>query len=220
MNDPIPERHEHDLSSRFDQGNTLPGDEVERSAFDFYGRVREGLRGHSIPPIDARRLADAMRRAVAEDTKPAPAFRWPFARRTRLAWAVALMAIGLSAAYLAWPPQKTPGIDPIREIRLVNQSTIREEKVIADLHARLHQGQRVKIPRSSQAILTLADASVVTCAPGTELAVRFDRDRWITLDRGEISVKAAHLDDSTFTVQTPLVDVVAVGTEFEVEILR
>ncbi|MFB3788513.1 MAG: FecR family protein [bacterium] len=219
MNDPIPERREHDLSSRFDQGKTVPRDEVEQSVFVFYGRVRAGLRGHSIPPIDTRRMADAMRRAMAEQAKTAPIFQWPFAR-PRLAWAVALMAIGLSAAYLAWPPQKTPGIDPIREIRLVNQSTFREQKVIDELHARLRQGRRVRIPRSNQAILTLADGSVTTCAPGTELAVRFDRDRWITLDRGEISVKAAHLDGSTFTVQTPLVDVVAVGTEFEVEILR
>lgn len=240
MIDPIPERKELDLSERFDRGERNTNDPLERNAFDVYGRIQAGLAAHRTPEIDKTALAHKMSRELerspGRQRRKRAGFIWP--AFPKLAWisGFAVIVIGVIYGFMQWTGQFTVAKNPVANIQMAVLSESRflpnpwlrseiiyiEESMVdrivtSDWKRRLQRGESVAMPGTAEAKLTLIDGSIVVCSPGAKMSIRFADKRVITLDKGMITVNAAH-DDSEMIVETPLIDVVVTGTVFQVEV--
>ena len=208
MNDSLSEKKERELSERYDRGDRSPRDDMEASVFEFYRQTREYLKEHSAPALNvpslSKRLADEMGTISQERESFLSFFTWI----PKFVWAGAAIVILLVSAI---------GIGSW----WISTAPMMEEDGTQWIH-RLQSGKTVFIPGETgekREAVKLADGSMLTCYSQSTVRVRINNSkREIHLDYGKINVNAAHIEDSTMIVYTPLVDIHVVGTTFNVEV--
>lgn len=203
MNDFHSFEEEHRLSQQFDSQAPAPEREADRAVWERYRQIRSGLQSSRIPDIDQ---ADLRRAMLATAHHPEPAIH------NRFVWAVAAAAgIVMFVSLVVF--QSRDHSKTVIACQTVEVTTSAEP----DWLPSLQKSRLVTIPE--KATLTLADHSTLACMPGTRLSIEMEPQRVITLQRGKISLKVQPKNNSNFSVKTPLLDVVVLGTEFDVEIL-
>ena len=220
MTPDLSNNQERRLSERYSRGKKSTRDETEARVFQAYDMIGNALRSRKVSDFDAEALANRMAREMDRGGTPkrSPAFEGRFRRVcAQAALGAVLLIIGLSALWAALDAGKTRSV---RSVEWVDASTGKEKGVPLLWKHTLETGRMVDVPDNVQAELKLAEGSVVTCVPGTSLAVRKDAQRKIKLDSGRIAVRAAHIPNSTLSVETPLGDVQVLGTVFWVEVVR
>lgn len=201
------EMREWELSDRFDRGDLHASTPDERRIVKTYELIRGEMKRHPVPVIDRSAIMRVLKNETGEQPSQSSS-RW---RRLKPVFAYGgftgfLILFGLLVFF--FQPK------PVQQIRISG-----EPQAVSWLwKTRMQWGKPVTIPKKCEAELQLADGSIVSCSPETRIAVRFDTNREIDLDRGAITVHAAHIESSTMVVQTPLLKINVVGTVFHVEV--
>lgn len=222
------EPQERDYSDRFDRGVRQGQDAEETRAFQSYEHIRQRLHTYSIPHFNHTQLSQQMAAEMKRpkyrpfgwlgwiERIPTPAFAGACA-------IVLMVVIAVSIFYMKQP--KVRVIISAVTTRVISNGTLPSLPWFWE--SRLQQGKLVTVPYDKSLTLMIFDGSIVTCAPGTQLAVPIKprkmgerRERCIVLEAGKITVQAKSIPNSTLTVETPLLDVEVVGTVFTVTVNR
>lgn len=218
MKDPISEKQELEFSERFDRGKQPTNDPREHSVFAGYERIRQGLQGYTLPPLDLpaleRRLQAEMRSLTASQKKSG--WKWIWILKPAMA-ALALFLIFVAGLEIVKSRIKE---NPVQQIEWISQADCTPQKVSPLWLRRLQGGKMVQVPAGVFAQMRLCDGSKLTCTADSELSIRIGNERCITLLSGAISVEAKPNIRRRMIVKTPLLDVVVTGTVFHVEVVK
>ncbi|MFH1738314.1 MAG: carboxypeptidase regulatory-like domain-containing protein [bacterium] len=214
MNEKLSETQEQKWSERFDLGVQEAEDEREEHAFQLYRFIQGRLSNRPVPTIDktamARRMAHEMR------SQRRSLWDWilcgcPMNRPVLVMGCFVLLAVFAFIYYFNYS-------HPVTQADFIAEATGEHQNPSWLWKSRLQRGHAVTVPENITAKLLLSDGSIVSCSPRTQIAVRIETCRDITLHNGAITVQTAEIPGSTMTVRTPVVDVAVVGTIFGVEL--
>ena len=214
----LSEKQEQELSERFDLG--VRGNEAngEDRVFRSYGRIQNGVRSLGVPEVDAATLSRRLAKEMGHRGKWFEGWHFPVVRVPRPVFVSLCLVFALAG--LAGPGKALLLSHPVALVKFAAQSPRTGESVPFLWEHRLQQGSVVTVPEGFRAELNLSDGSTVSCAPHTQIAIHMDDRRHIILNSGEMTIRAAHIPDSTLNVKTPLGTVAVVGTVFRVKIVR
>ena len=214
------EQREQEFSERFTEGARDGRDAEEAQAFRAYRTIGDELRSHETPDIDAAALSQRMAREAGSPRGTLRDWRDIWNRRAAPVLAAACGAVLLIGITKLLPLLRTPDVSPLVSAKFANAPAANYQSAPFVWTHRIQRGGLVTVPRGTNAKLVLYDGSIVSCSPETQIAVRPDGDRHITLNSGAITVTATHIEGSTMTVATPLGSVEVVGTTFWIEVIR
>ncbi len=214
MNEERFDQQEKEWSERFDLGFRSGRDEQEKEAFRAYALIHEQLESAPVPSVDrqvlARRLASEMASRAGRIAFRRAVERFVF-RPAFAAMCFAVLVVS-TFVYLAVVS------GPVTQIEFLTESGSHIGGPSWYWERRLQWGGRVDVPDGVIANLKLADSSILTCSPEARIAVNVAETRDVELQSGGVTVEASHVDNSTFTVHTPVVDVAVLGTVFDVDV--
>lgn len=209
------ERQTQDYSDRFDRGDCRNNTPDEESIAQAYRQIRRQLKQY---PVSMRELSN-LSAVLKSEFQPKPLWVWRRGNRrfVRPAFAVCFALVLFCAGTFVL---KSPAILPVNRADLIDRANSTPEQLSWSERFCLQRGYTIAIPKDRQANLTLREGSTISCAPGTRLAIRIDRERLIRLSAGEVTIHAARIPDSTLTVETPCFNVQVVGTTFHLKIIE
>lgn len=200
------------LSDQFDQGLNDSVNPDEDQVLKSYARIRQGLKEHSVPAFNQQVVLQQMVAESKRTTAKFSHFNLNHLNSTGYTWAASFCSIALLVGILFFFYSD----NPVQQIKL-NSLSQNNDSINWIWKQRLQRGKYVTVPVNSEIELLLADGSIISCSPETQLAIDFDRQRKIFLNQGEIVIHAAHIPDSTMIVITPLTEIAVVGTVFRVK---
>ncbi len=169
--------------------------------------IRDALRKYAPPHIDKTALRNQMVDAIS-----APSGGVITSRRVFAVAAALLIAIG---AWLYLSLSNTTDA-AVRSIEFMSSE---QASSFTLGEWRLKKGYLAVTPNDVKTRIQLQDSSIVICEPSTQIAFNYENNRVVRLKKGEVLVEVAKDEMRPFIVQTPLLDVEAVGTRFRVKIV-
>jgi len=214
MND-LAEEQEQELSDRFNLGERTSTDPTEDRVLHSYQFAKDHLTDYALPQPDLASLSRLMKQEISgrKEVVHSRLFHWGDVLKPAFVSACAVAVVVVFGVFLLSPRYVTTA-----HFRAQSDST--EQSLPFLWKHRLDRGRFVTVPDAICAEIRLTDGSVVSCEPGTQLAVEMGQTRHISINAGEISIQAAHVENSELTVGTPLGTVRVVGTMFRVRVIR
>jgi hypothetical protein len=213
MNEKPKDQHIQHCSERFDRGEDAERTPEEESVLQAYRQIREELRRYPVSANELRGLSRMLKTEFHKNSYRAWMWDWT-GRIFKPAFAAVALIIFSTCAYIL----TTPRVLPVSQISLSNDAHSSQKETPWLWRFLLQRGFSVTTPKDRPANLTLRDGSTIACAPGTRLSVQIDKERWIRLSAGEVTIHAAHIHDSTMTVETPSFNVQVIGTIFHLKV--
>ena len=213
MNEFRQDKEELEFSDRYNQGFHQGRNPEEESAFASYRFIHKELRNHSIPDVDE---ASIIQRMISEMKSNAPVQAVGSIDQKKWFWKPVMAAAAVLCLILALGVIAQP--HPVIKVQWFASDSA--DKVSWWWNFRLQWGIKTDCPDGISAQLLLEDGSILSCTPGSRLAVRYGSNRHITLDRGSITVQAAKNASWPMIVGTPLGNVKVLGTTFIVDIIQ
>jgi hypothetical protein len=189
MNERPNEILERELSDRFDRGDLQNATPEERRILRMYDKIQVEIKRCSAPVVDRKAIVQVLTKECKKPKNISPS-RWTFFQPIIAYGGFPCLLIVLGIGIIALQSK------PVRQLHVSGDS----QAVSWIWEKRLQWGKIVTIPKECEAEFQLADGSIVSCSPETQIAVRFDSEREIDLQHGAISVHAAHIEGSTMTV--------------------
>ncbi len=205
-------KKEFELSDRYDKGDRTENGQEEANIMKAYDVIRDGFHSHRVPVFNEEEIVNRM----AREMKKGRGWHFPVmpVLKPFLKPSLAYFLIGIVLVFniYHWLPA------PVDRFQMVSGS-IDSGKTLSWLwKQRMQIGKYVTTPQNTFVNLALADGSILSCSPETQLAIRFDEKREIYIRKGAIRVHAEHIPGSTMTVHTPLLDISVIGTVFHIEL--
>ncbi|MBZ0257171.1 FecR family protein [bacterium] len=174
--------------------------------------IRDRLRAYQPPKVDKSHLRARLVKEIQTERGNKPirqAKRWLLP-----AAAIILIAFGV----YAYTSILNSDNSAIRSIEFISKDA-ENEPAFRWGEWRLRRGGAATTPEGVKTRIQLVDSSIVICEANTQIAIQYSDVRKVHLEQGEILVEVAKDKDHPFIVQTPLLNVEAVGTRFRVKIV-
>lgn len=217
MKEELSRQKEQEYSDRFDRGLRNAQDAEEERLFKAYRCIQEGFHTLHVPAIVPERVIDnLLSHASPKKSKrnffglindiPTPIFVSGYG---------VLLFLCLFSLYIVI---QTPDVLPVRQITFQSTEQTENRSVPYLWERRIQQGNRVTVPANVSATLHLADGSILSCSPETQIAIHYRTHREIEILSGAVTVHAAKQPESNMIVNTPLGQVRVIGTIFHIEL--
>ncbi|MFH1738245.1 MAG: FecR family protein [bacterium] len=215
MTDNLSEQQEQQLSDRFSMGVRTSADADEQQTFRAYRFVQDQLKSYPLPEPDTATLSQRMATEIGGRRRRMENWRFYVGHALKpAAVTVCIFCVIAGVGHFLFASS------PVADVKFVAQTPSAGEELPFLWEHRLQQGCVVTVPGKCAADIELSDGSTIHCEPGTQIAVRVDKNRHVTLNSGEILVHAVRIANSKMSVETPLGAVEVVGTVFRVKVVR
>lgn len=220
MNDLFSERHEQEMHERYLRSERHPRDPEEEQAFRIYERIDEQIQSVPLDEIDKTALKNRLVKELAgyDARSSHPSFFriW----RIRPAWAAIGMCF-IIVLLIGWSLLFTPPIkNSVQSVQFILAQSEETQSPPYFWKWKLIHGTWIIVPPQKKALITLPCGSTLSCTSGSLIAIPKEKGRFIAIQSGSMTIKAAEIPGSPITVQTPYADIVVVGTEFQVNIIQ
>lgn len=209
---------ERELYEAYQRGDGSGNSGGEREAFEFYQRLHSGLASSPIPAIDRRAVVSQMARefSLMESEKPVVLSFWSWIfSPVKLCAGFALLLV-IMLGVLTW--DRRPAFSPVSSVTLEPVAKGEPAKLPLLWERRLSHGKRVTVPDDVSVNITLADGSLLTCGPGTQIELDQRNPRQLAFYYGDLTVETQPLEGERMSVRTPYGKVNVVGTVFKLRL--